>query len=276
MWWQAAAVLGGTGLALGAGLAYVAVKVAVPADPLVTAVKEQLPGANCGACGYPGCDGLASALAKGQAPITACPAGGPAVAEALAKVLGLEAVAMEAKVVAVHCMGTPAVALELYKYEGIKDCRAAAMMPGGGPKACQFGCVGLGTCSTVCPFGALSMDGETNLPVVDREKCTACGVCVTACPKSVLSVVPKSQWVYAACNNKDKGLAVKKICSVGCMGCGLCVRACPQKTIVMTNNLAVVNAAGCDGCGTCVSKCNPKSIAVLVPLPEKAVAAEGG
>ena len=268
MWWEAAAILGGAGLLLGSGLAYVAVKVAVPPDPLVSAVREQLPGANCGACGYPGCDGLASAMARGEAAPNACPAGGQAVTEAVARVLGVEAGGGETKVAVVHCLGTPSVALAAYRYDGIQDCRAAALMPGGGPKACSHGCLGLGTCAAACPFDALHMD-VNGLPVVDRAKCTGCGICVTTCPKNVMGLVPASQPVLVACRNTDKGPVVKKICTVGCLGCGLCVRACPQKTITMTNNLATINPENCDGCGTCVAKC-PAHTIVGISLQELA------
>jgi Na+-translocating ferredoxin:NAD+ oxidoreductase subunit B len=266
MWWQAAAVLGGAGLLLGSGLAYVAVAVAVPPDPRATAVREKLPGANCGACGYPGCDGLAAAQVAGKAAPDACTAGGPAVAAAVAGLLGVAVAAGERKVAVVRCLGTPGVALEAYRYEGLYDCRAAALMPGGGPKACARGCLGLGTCTAACPFGALAMDPVTRLPVVDREACTGCSICVTACPKGVLAVAPESQPVLVACQNADKGPVVRKLCTVGCLGCGLCVRACPRQAITMKDNLAAIDPALCDGCGICVAKCPTKVIVAVLPL----------
>jgi len=261
-------VLGGAGLILGTGLAYVAVKVAVPPDERVAAVRERLPGANCGACGFPGCDGLAAALVKGEAKPDACTAGGPAVAAAVAEVLGLEVEVGERQVVAVYCVGTNAVARRSYEYMGIEDCRAAALMPGGGPKACSYGCLGLGTCVRACPFDALWMNDETGLPAVDREKCTGCGICVQTCPKGILGLVPASQPTLVACRNLDKGPQTRKVCSAGCLACGLCVRSCPQKTITMVSNVAVIDPAGCDGCGTCVEKCPPKTIVELLEKPE--------
>ena len=261
--WEAAMILGGTGLLLGTGLAYVAIKVAVPPDERVVAVREQLPGANCGACGFPGCDGLAGAIVKGEAKPAACTAGGPAVIQAVSQVLGIEAELVEPKVVAVHCVGTDSAALALYRYDGVKDCRAAALLPGSGPKACGYGCLGLGTCAGLCPFGALSMNAETGLPVVNREKCTACGICVTACPRHVLGLIPRAQATLVACRSLDKGPVVRKLCAAGCLACSLCVRSCPQKAIVMENNLAVIDPALCDGCDTCVAKCPPKTIQSL-------------
>ncbi|WP_374711755.1 RnfABCDGE type electron transport complex subunit B [Symbiobacterium terraclitae] len=263
----AALVLGGAGLVLGAGLAFVAVKIAVPPDERVAAVRERLPGANCGACGFPGCDGLAAALVKGEAKPDSCTAGGPATAAAVAEVLGLEAVAGERMVVAVHCVGTNQAARRSYEYLGIADCRAAAIMPGGGPRACSYGCVGLGTCVRACPFDALAMDDEAGLPVVDREKCTGCGICTQECPKNIMALVPASQPTLVCCRNLDKGPQVRKACSAGCIACGLCVRSCPQKTISLVNNVACIDPAGCDGCGTCVEKCPTKCIVFTHNVP---------
>lgn len=260
-------VLGGAGLVLGTGLAFVAVKIAVPPDERVAAVRERLPGANCGACGFPGCDGLAAALVKGEAKPDACSAGGPSTAAAVAEVLGLEADAGERLVVHVHCVGSDAKARRSYLYQGIDDCRAAALMPGGGPKACSFGCVGLGTCAKVCPFDALTMDEAAGLPVVDREKCTGCGICTQACPKGIMALVPVSQATVVSCRNLDKGPQVRKVCSAGCIACGLCVRQCPQKTISLVNNVAYIDPAGCDGCGICAEKCPTKCIVLTHPLP---------
>ncbi len=50
--------LGGLGLIFGVGLAYAAQKFAVKVDPKVEQILQVLPGANCGACGQPGCSAL--------------------------------------------------------------------------------------------------------------------------------------------------------------------------------------------------------------------------
>lgn len=259
-------VLGGAGLLLGVGLAVAAAKMAVPVDERVAAVRDRLPGANCGACGFPGCDGLAAALVKGEAKPDACKAGGPAVAAAVAEVLGLEVTTGPRQVASVHCVGTNQTARRSYQYQGISDCRAAALMPGGGPKACAYGCLGLGTCVKVCPFGALSMNEETGLPVVDREKCTACGICTETCPKGILGLVPVSQTTLVACRNHDKGPQVRKVCQAGCLACGLCVRSCPHKSIALVDNTAVIDPSTCESCGICAEKCPPKTIVMLTAL----------
>ena len=43
----------------------------VPEDPRLAKLLEMLPGYNCGACGYPGCSGLAGSLRRAQPEKTA-------------------------------------------------------------------------------------------------------------------------------------------------------------------------------------------------------------
>ena len=62
----AAVLVGGVGLFIGVFLGLAGKKFAVEVDEKEVAVREQLPGNNCGGCGYPGCDGLAAAIAKGE------------------------------------------------------------------------------------------------------------------------------------------------------------------------------------------------------------------
>lgn len=69
----AAVILGAMGLVFGLVLTGAAKVFAVPTNPKRDAVREVLPGANCGGCGYPGCDGCADAIAAGKAPVNACP-----------------------------------------------------------------------------------------------------------------------------------------------------------------------------------------------------------
>ena len=82
-------VLGCMGLIFGAVLGFASIIFKVEQDPKVSFVRECLPGANCGGCGFAGCDALAEAIAKGNAPVNACPVGGAAVAEKVATVMGV-------------------------------------------------------------------------------------------------------------------------------------------------------------------------------------------
>lgn len=254
------------GIVFGLGLAVAARKLAVETDPRVDEIEALLPGANCGACGYPGCRGLAEAIAGGSAPVNSCPV--TTDCSAIAEVMGVEALACERRVAKVRCIGGKKEAKERFTYVGSKDCFAAHQLAGG-PKACEYGCLGLGSCVEACPFSAITIN-ENGLAVVDEEKCTGCGQCVTACPRDLLALLPAGDPVTVYCRNRDKGAVVRKICRVGCIGCGICVKECPTGAITMENNLAVIDPEKCDQCGRCVAKCPVKVIrgGAAAPLPQ--------
>ena len=256
-------IMGALGLAFGALLAFASIKFFVPTDERVSQIREILPGANCGGCGYPGCDGYAEGIVNEGAKTNLCAAGGTALAQGIAGVMGVAAEAAVPVRSFLKCRGTAEFCKKNAIYEGIQDCRSAAMVPGGSPNACAFGCMGLGTCVKVCVFDALSIvDG---LATIDVSRCVGCGTCVAICPKKVLALVPRSSNVQVFCNSNWKGPDVKKVCSVGCIGCGICARVCPEKAVTVENNLARIDASKCTNCGTCVAKCPTKSIGYIIP-----------
>ena len=212
--------LAGLGALFGGGLAFASKKFYVKVDPRITVITDILPGANCGACGKPGCSGFAAAVAAGQADASGCTPGGAEVAEKVAAVMGVEAVVGEAMVAVVRCNGGKKEAVDKYQYYGIPTC-AASILIDQGPKACQYGCLGFGDCCVVCSFDALHMD-DNGLPVVDDAKCTGCGLCVITCPRNTMELIPKTAQIYIACRSQDRGKAVKEVCEVGCNGCSLC------------------------------------------------------
>ena len=179
-------VLLGLGLSAAVILAAASKFLYVKEDPRIEKVKAILPGANCGGCGYPGCAGAAAAVVAGTAPADVCVAGGHETAQKVADIMGAELTYREPRVAEVRCTGGRRAA-DLYIYEGAHDCRAAAMLYGGG-KQCALGCLGLGSCTTVCPFDAIHM-GADNLPHVNPEKCKACGRCAEVCPGGIISIV---------------------------------------------------------------------------------------
>lgn len=250
--------LGGLGLLFGAGLAIASRVFAVKTDPKFDEVLEVMPGANCGACGFPGCAAYAAAVASGHA-IDLCPPGGAALVKDLSRIMGVEAPETSDREVATpYCNGGCEAAPTRFVYEGIKDCHAAAALSGG-DKGCKYGCLGYGTCVIACPFDAITMDDQ-DIPVVDDDKCTGCGICVAECPKDIFSLRPISKKVHIRCRSHDRGPVVRKLCTVGCIGCQICVKTCPFDAIYMDNNLAIIDYAKCRNCGLCIAKCPTKTI----------------
>lgn len=250
--------LGGLGLVFGTGLAVAARVFHVETDPRVDIVNDLLPGANCGGCGLPGCSGFADALVKGDIELAKCTVCGAEAKVQIADALGLVATEGEKQRAVCMCSGGNDECRFKYHYDGVMDCRAAALL-GGGDKSCEYGCLGLGTCAEICPFDAISMN-ENGIPVVDDKKCTACGKCVTACPKNLFSLVSAASKVYVGCSSNDKGARVKSVCDTGCIGCTLCAKVCPFDAITMKDNLAIIDPAKCRNCELCVKKCPVKCI----------------
>nr|WP_157884890.1 Fe-S cluster domain-containing protein [Ezakiella massiliensis] len=254
---KAIAVLGILGFIFGALLSIASKIFAVEMDPLVGNILGVLPGANCGACGFPGCEGLANAIANGTAPSNACTIGGPSVAAKVAEVLGSEALDVERQVAVVRCNGTCNNAVDKYNYHGVKDCRYMAQI-GGGNKKCSYGCLGCGTCKDICPFDAIEMvDG---VAVIIKDKCVACKKCIEICPKHIIELMPYNKHTVVKCASNDKGKVVKEACKVGCIGCTLCVKKCPKEAITFENSLAHIDYEKCVNCKICVKTCPTKAI----------------
>ncbi len=202
-------------------------KLHVEKDPRIEQIIEALPGANCGACGLPGCSGYATKIVDEDMEITLCPVGGADLVSALAEIMGVEAegggVPLKARV---HCHGGNAESIKKFEYEGPHNCSASENLMGG-DRVCSYGCLGRGECVDVCPFDAMYMN-KNGLPEVILDKCTGCGKCVQACPRDIISLIPENFDVYVMCKNEERGALMKKGCSVGCTGCKLCEKACKE------------------------------------------------
>ncbi|HRX16314.1 MAG TPA: RnfABCDGE type electron transport complex subunit B [Spirochaetota bacterium] len=256
------------GIIFGIILSIAKKKLHVEKDPRIEAVNTVLPGANCGACGFPGCAAYAEKVVNEGVDIALCPVGGADCAEQIGKIMGLSASDMEKKIARVHCQGGLFHTKNKYIYDGPRTCHAANQIRGGF-RVCSYGCLGMGDCADVCPFNAITM-GEDNLPSIDPDLCTGCGKCVEACPRGIISLLPVTQQVYVKCLNMEKGPVMKQGCSAGCIGCRLCVvKACKnvfannpdiESAITVDNFLAVVDGSLCINCGECSEICPQKVI----------------
>jgi electron transport complex protein RnfB len=146
------------GLFMGAALGVAARLFAVEGNPLQAEIEELLPGSQCGQCGYPGCSPAAAAVAEGQAPVTMCPPGGKALAEALAGKLGVsvDLSDMEDK--------GPMVA---FVHEQL--------------------CVGCTKCFKRCPTDAI-LGGPKQIHAVFADACTGCEKCFEVCPTECIEM----------------------------------------------------------------------------------------
>ena len=250
--------LSGLGLLFGLSLALAAKRFSVRVDPRINEVFSHLPGANCGACGMPGCFGFAEGLVKGSCTLEGCIVTEPEQREKIANILGVEVATKIKKVAVLHCNGGNKVK-DRFIYYGMQDCIAANLVQGG-QKECIWGCLGFGTCEKVCPFGAISMNKETGLPEVDEKKCTACGECVEICPKGLFSLVEVNKPVYIACNSHDMGKDVMGVCSVGCTGCKKCEKACEAGEMKIIDNLAVIDYEKYVNCDKTIEVCPTHAI----------------
>lgn len=225
----------------------------VKTNPKTDLIRDCLPGANCGACGYAGCDGYAKALAEGaEENAGLCTPGAGKVAAEVANILGVTAAEVTRKVALVHCNGTCDKTDARADFMGSKSCSAAKLIYGGGGK-CVYGCLGLGDCVTVCEYDAIHLvDGVAR---VDINSCTACGRCVKKCPNALIEIIPADKPVAVKCSNTEKGATARKNCVVACIGCMKCQKICPTEAIKVENNLARIDYSKCIACGACADAC---------------------
>lgn len=243
------------GVFFGFTLAAVAMRFQVPVNPLVERVRAKLPSANCGACGYAGCQAYAEALVEqGEVPPNLCAPGRGSVAKALGQLTGKDVGAVLDRIVVMRCQGTSAWARQEATYAGVETCSAASLVFGG-PKACKNGCLGLGDCVRACPFDALRIGGD-GIAVVDPEKCTGCGLCVPVCPKDLFQLYPRVHRIELSCVAREKQSIVRGTCMVGCTLCRKCVSKCPAGAITWDGRTILIDHETCLAYGpSCEEAC---------------------
>ncbi len=148
------------GFVLGGLLGLAARYLKVEGNPLAEEIAALLPGTQCGQCGFPGCTPAAEALVAGNAPVSLCPPGGRALAEVLAKRLGIDV-----------------------DLSGLVDTVPKIA------KIVAADCTGCTRCFKRCPTDAI-VGAAHQLHVVFAEACTGCGLCVEACPTNGIVLKP--------------------------------------------------------------------------------------
>lgn len=255
-------IVSGIGLVIGIVLAIASIVMAVPTNEKVDAVRNELPGANCGACGYSGCRAYAKAIVAGEAEVNLCPVGGKDVAVKLGEIMGVEAGDVEQKIAVVRCLGSKDNTERRFKYQGAQNCRSATNLVGN-LSSCVYGCMGLGDCMKVCPYGAIEVCN--GVARVISENCRGCGICTAACPKGLITLVPIKEQALVRCRNLHKGAMTRKDCNVGCIGCMKCVKVCEEGAIEVKNFHAKVDPKKCTACGKCVAACPRGCVTPFIP-----------
>ena len=254
---MAVTIVAVVGILAGMLLTVAAKFMAVPVDERVASLRNILPGANCGACGFAGCDEYAEKLVNDGVKTNLCTPGGSALSKEISGFLGGAFEEVELMSAVVKCSGRYGLTSYIMDYQGPMTCEGNNYFYQG-RGSCSHACLGFGDCVHVCPYGALSMvDGVAK---VDKDLCTGCGICVNKCPNHLIEVIPSKCEFYSACSSTDKGAFTRKICSAGCIGCKLCEKKCEYGAVSIENNLASIDPEKCVNCGECAKVCPAKVI----------------
>lgn len=259
--WVPTLIVGLLALILGIILVVVARAFQIPVNELQVELQAILPQANCGACGFSGCEGYSTWLAEGGTDTGRCPVGGTEVSVELAAKLGVTAKTVQEMAAHVMCQGDTSHTTKRFEYRGSLGCNSAQGLFSG-PGSCTYGCMGFGDCVESCPYQAIEL--VNGIAVVNESKCKACGLCITVCPKKIIFMIPKGNRYNVECRNKWPGSETRKHCTVGCIGCQRCFKICPSEAITMDGPLAVIDPEKCTHCGKCAEVCPTKAISGII------------
>ncbi len=268
-------ILFGVGVVAGTILAVASKVFHVEEDPRVEAVLDVLPGANCGGCGYAGCEGYAIAVVSNpNIDANLCVAGSAETTVAVGELTGKAVTEADPLVSVRRCEKLEGCVAARFDYYGLPSCAAASTMGSGlGTDACFYSCLGLGDCIKMCPFDALEL--KDNLVIVNGLRCIGCGKCTHACPRGLLELIPKRARVMVFCSTQSKGKEVMEVCKVGCISCTLCIKKCPAQAISLKDSIIQIDQPKCleygDSCGEiCVKSCK-RTILKSLCSPEELI-----
>lgn len=234
---------------------------AVPVDETQVKIRDILPGANCGACGFAGCDDYAAALASDPENVstTACIPGAAKVAEEIASILGVAGGDVVPQKAYLRCSGDCDKKQKVVEYSGFPTCEAAKQFYGG-EWSCKSGCLGQGDCVRACPYDAMKM--INGIPGIDHNLCVGCGVCAKTCPQSIIDIMPETVKIMVKCSNHDVGKKAMQACKVACIGCKKCEKVCNFDAIHVEDGLALIDQEKCKSCGLCAKECPTGAIII--------------
>ena len=230
---------------------------AVKTDETEAQITEVLPGANCGGCGYSGCEGYARAVVHDGVATNLCKPGGAEVMNKINAIMGKEGGVFIKEVAFVRCNGCNTATEDKYTYTGTPSCAAVEKFYNG-KGSCRFGCAGYGDCAAVCDNDAISI--INGVAVVDEARCLGCGKCVAACPNNLIFIRRQTSTVALRCSSGDVGKVASAACRNSCIGCKLCEKKCPNSAIVVADNHAIIDYEKCTSCGACVEACPRKCL----------------
>ncbi len=162
----------------GALLGFASVKFKPEGNPIVEDINNILPQTQCGQCGHPGCRPYAEAISNG-ADINKCPPGGEATILALADLLDVEPMPLDAE-------------------HGVEKGKQVAIIR-------EDECIGCTKCIQACPVDAI-LGAAKQMHTVIESECTGCDLCVEPCPVDCIDMVPVQTTIRTWHKNKPLSL----------------------------------------------------------------------
>jgi electron transport complex protein RnfB len=153
----------GLGATFGAILGFASIRFRTEGNPLADQINQILPQTQCGQCGYPGCKPYATAIADGDA-INKCPPGGQETIDALADLLDVESMTLDAE-------------------HGEEKAPKVAFIR-------EEECIGCTKCIQACPVDAI-LGAAKLMHTVIADECTGCDLCLDPCPVDCIDMIER-------------------------------------------------------------------------------------